>query len=191
MSGLRQNAGCQLLNGTQALALARSRFFYYFKNGKWQYDSSSEFGRIHRQHTVIRAMISKAEKSILSNPLALNAFIGTAVHDVAINSGLSFSQLTHLALDFRSFSSANLNAMTLPTQIGYFGPYAGLPVPDPSLDPRVIAQFLSNGSGSLSKQRGGTTAITSASEPGPPPPSGGAVFLGENSSRPAFDPTSC
>lgn len=191
MSGLSQNAGCQLLNGTQALALARSRFFYYYENGKWQYDDTGEFGRIHRQHTVIRAMISKAESSMLGNPLALNRFIGTAVHDVSISRGLSFSQLVRLALDFRSFSSTNLSTMTLPTQIGYEGVYAGLPVPSWNLDAKVISQVLSSGSHPADKQGTGRTSVASTAIPGPQLPSSGAVFAGENGSRPNFDPTSC
>jgi len=41
--------GCQLLNGTEALAVARSRHYEYYENGYWQYDGTSDFGRIQRQ----------------------------------------------------------------------------------------------------------------------------------------------
>jgi len=192
MSGLRENAGCQLLNGTQALALARSRFFHYYKNGKWQYDGSSGFGRIHRQHAVIRAMISKAKSSVLSNPLALNAFIGTATHDVTINSSLSLTQLVRLALDFRSFSSGNLNTMTLPTQIvNNYGSYGDVLFPVPALDNKVISQFLSGGSSSTQAIGSATTSTTVAAIPTPSQPPGGGGSIVQDRVRPSFDPTPC
>ncbi len=200
-SGLNENSGCQLLNGSQALALARSRYFYYYKNGKWQYDPTSGFGRIHRQHTVIRAMIAKAKSEILGNPLALNSFIGTAVHDVTINNGLSLSSLIHLALTFRSFSSQNLNAMTLPTRIvNNYGAFGDVLFPVQSLDVKVISQFLATGStpppkpsivSSSSTSTTSTTSTTVLSIPTPPPPPGGGGSIVQNRSRPSFDPTTC
>ena len=48
-------------------------------DGRWLYDGSSGFGRIHRQYTVIRAMINVTKASIVTNSLARNAFIGTTV----------------------------------------------------------------------------------------------------------------
>ncbi len=200
-SGLNQNSGCQLLNGSQALALARSRYFYYYKNGKWQYDPTSGFGRIHRQHAVIRAMIAKAKSDVLGNPLALNSFIGTAVHDVTINSGLSLASLVHLAFTFRSFSSQNLDAVTLPTQIiNNYGSYGDVLFPVQSLDAKVISQFLAFGSAassntssvsSPSNSIASTTSTSAISIPAPPPPPGGGGSIVQNRSRPSFDPTVC
>src|SRR6516164_6682571 len=47
LSGLNiTTPGCQLLNGSQALAVARSRHFYWYQNGYWHYDGTSDFGRI-------------------------------------------------------------------------------------------------------------------------------------------------
>lgn len=196
MSGLKQNSGCQLLNGTQALALARSRYFYYYKNGAWQYDGSSGFGRIHRQHTVVRAMINQAKSSVVTNPLALNAFIGTAVKDVSISSNFSLSRFASLALDFRSFSGKNLNAMTLPTQIvNNYGSYGDVLFPVPTLDSQVIAKFLADsgttpttGSTTTAPNTPSTTAAPSISAPKPP---GGGGSIVTNSSLPSFDPVPC
>ena len=50
--------GCQLLNGTQALAVARARHYEYYANGYWQYDGTSDFGRIQRQDVFLRSLIS-------------------------------------------------------------------------------------------------------------------------------------
>lgn len=192
-SGLNQPAGCQLLNGTQALALARSRYFYYYKNGAWQYDPTSGFGRIHRQHTVIRAMINKAKASVLSNPLALNAFIGNAVQNVAINSKLSLSELAHLALEFRSFSGSNLTTYTYPTQIvNNYGKYGDVLFPVKSLDSKVVSEFLS-GSRTTPSSAGAnssttTTGVSSSSSNLPPAVKGSIV---QNRTLPSFDPTAC
>lgn len=191
-SGLNVQSGCQLLNGTQALALARSRYFYYYKNGSWQYDGSSGFGRIHRQHTVIRAMINKAKASVLSNPLALNAFIGSAVKNVAINSKLSLSKLAQLALDFRSFSGSKLATYTYPTQIvNNYGKYGDVLFPVKSLDAQVVSKFLSTGSASTSNSSPSSTTptTTTPSSSNLPTPIKGSIV--QNRSLPSFDPVPC
>ena len=53
--------GCQLLNGAQALAVARARHYEYYANGYWQYDGTSDFGRIQRQDVFIKAMIDRGQ----------------------------------------------------------------------------------------------------------------------------------
>ena len=59
-SGLRINTtGCQLINGTQALALVRSRHLYYFKHGAWNYDGLSDWSRIRRQQAFFHALLNK------------------------------------------------------------------------------------------------------------------------------------
>ena len=46
-SGLNiPTAGCQVLNGPQALALSRSRYFQYYANGEWNSDPTAR----HRPH---------------------------------------------------------------------------------------------------------------------------------------------
>ncbi len=195
MSGLNVGAGCHALNGIQALALARSRFFYYYKGGHWLYDGSSGFGRIHRQHTVIRAMINKAKSSIVTNPLALNAFIGTAAKNVEINSKLSLGQLVRLAMDFRSFSGSNLTTYTYPTQIvNNYGNYGDVLFPVKSLDAGVVAKFLSQGSTTAAPTSGvGTAGATPpSSQPSSsslPPAIMGSIV--QNRTRPGFDPVPC
>src|SRR6516165_9556491 len=78
-SGLNITAtGCQLLNGAQALAVARARHYEYYENGYWHTDPTSDFGRIQRQDTFIKAMMSAAKSKV--NPLTVNAFIGS-IHE--------------------------------------------------------------------------------------------------------------
>ena len=106
--------GCQLLNGAQALAVARARHYEYYAHGYWQYDGTSDFGRIQRQDVFIRSLITSAKSKV--NPLTVNAFIGSIHHGVTIDDGFGINELIGLALDYRSFDPSNLAAQTLPTE---------------------------------------------------------------------------
>ena len=105
--------GCQLLNGTQALAVARSRHYYYYQDGEWQYDGTSDFGRIQRQDAFLKAMITAAKSKV--SPLTVNAFIGSIHEGVIIDDGFNFNELIGLALTYHSFNPDNLQTQTLPT----------------------------------------------------------------------------
>jgi LCP family protein required for cell wall assembly len=105
--------GCQLLNGFQALAVARARHYEYYANGYWQYDPTSDFGRIERQDVFLRALITAAKGKV--NPLTVNAFIGSIHEGITIDDGWSFNELIGLALDYHSFNPNALAAQTLPT----------------------------------------------------------------------------
>jgi LCP family protein required for cell wall assembly len=122
-SGLNiTQTGCQLLNGTQALAVARSRHYEYYANGYWQSDGSGDYGRIDRQDAFLKSLISSAKSKV--NPLTVNAFIGSLPQGVVIDDGFSLSEFTGLALDFHSFDPSALQTQTMPTQsIGYVSPW--------------------------------------------------------------------
>ena len=80
--------GCQVVNGTTALQLVRSRHLYYMQDGYWHYDGESDFSRIQRQDAFFRAVLAKVNASI-TNPLAINSFIGASVGNVTIDDTLS------------------------------------------------------------------------------------------------------
>ena len=48
-SGLSLNEGCQTLDGVQALAFARSRYYEEWDGSDWRIDPRSDLGRIERQ----------------------------------------------------------------------------------------------------------------------------------------------
>jgi LCP family protein required for cell wall assembly len=132
-SGLRINhAGCQLVTGFQALAVARSRHFYYNvkHNGVWPknainmsygqlaalgwvYDGTSDYGRIDRQNAFIRAMISRVKG--LYNPLSINSFLSKIPEGVTLDSNFTFNELIGLAYRFHSFNPAAMQSFTMPT----------------------------------------------------------------------------
>ena len=110
--------GCQSVNGTVALQLVRSRHLYYMNpNGYWEYDGLSDFSRIQRQDAFFRAVLAKLNQSI-TNPFAINSFIGAAVGNLTIDDTLSQGDLFHIAQDFRGLPSSHLITETLPT-LGY------------------------------------------------------------------------
>jgi LCP family protein required for cell wall assembly len=106
--------GCQLLNGAQALAVARARHYEYYENGYWHTDGTSDFGRIQRQDVFLKALITSAKSKV--NPLTVNAFIGSVHEGVTIDDGFGFNQLIGLALTYHSFDPTNLQGQTLPTE---------------------------------------------------------------------------
>ena len=107
--------GCQLINGTTALQLVRSRHLEYKKaDGYWEYDGLSDFSRIQRQDSFFRAVLAKVNGSI-SNPLAINGFISAAVGNLTIDDTLTEGDLFHIATEFRGLASSHLITETLPT----------------------------------------------------------------------------
>ena len=114
-SGLRiTRSGCQTLNGNMALALARSRYYQYeVRPGVWEYDPTSDLGRIQRQNIVIESVINKAKSNY--NPIAINSFLGSVVHDITKDDGLSSGGLISLAQRYHAFSGSALKTYTLPT----------------------------------------------------------------------------
>ncbi|MCU1362912.1 MAG: hypothetical protein JWM55_740 [Acidimicrobiaceae bacterium] len=130
-SGLRiLHPGCQLVQGFQALALTRSRHFYYnvdhakvfptvnssasaLYDAGWYYDGSSDFGRIARQDAFLRGMVDQAKK--LYNPFRLDAFITKLTQGVTLDSTFSLNELIGLAERFHGLNANSILTYTLPT----------------------------------------------------------------------------
>jgi LCP family protein required for cell wall assembly len=203
MSGLFvPQAGCTTLDGTQALALVRSRSFSYEEGGTWRYDGTGAFGRIRRQQAFLRSVVHRVEGSLLTDPLRLNAFIGATVHDVTVDQGLGVSNILQLANALRHLGSKGLSTFTLPTQIvNNDGPYGDVLYPVPNLDAATIAQWRaaadatttagsgsagsgSNGSGSVATGSGSAGGSAASATSG-----AGGTSTGSGAS-PAGNPTS-
>jgi polyisoprenyl-teichoic acid--peptidoglycan teichoic acid transferase len=141
-------AGCQVLSGSEALALSRSRFFEYYANGKWTYDPSSDIGRITRQNLIISAAISKAKSTY--NPLSLNSLLTSVVHDFSKDDGLTPNDLFSLAERYHAFSGSQLQTFTLPTSPVYTSGGSAVEVVQPDAASQTITQFLGGPFGSIS-----------------------------------------
>jgi len=142
-------SGCQTLNGNMALALARSRYYEYeVRPGVWEYDGSGDLGRIQRQDLIIEAVIDKV-KSSSYNPLKVNSFLGSIVHDITKDDAMSTSMLLSLAQRFHAFSASSLKTLTLPT-VGASSDAAGAVevVQQPAAN-QMISQFLGTSPGPI------------------------------------------
>jgi LCP family protein required for cell wall assembly len=142
-TGLNVGAGCQHLNGGYSLAVARSRHYEYRKNGYWNEDPTSDFGRIQRQNAFLKSLINQAESDY--NPLTLNAFIGSVVQGVTVDSTFTVADLVSLARQFHSFESSSLATATLPTYQSYsseFASFGAVLYVDQSAAHAMINQFL-------------------------------------------------
>ncbi len=107
--------GCQQVNGVEALQLVRSRHLEYMSaDGYWEYDGLSDFSRIQRQDAFFRAVLQKVNASI-TNPFAVNSFIGASVGNLTIDDTLTESDLFNIAKDFRDLPTSHLITETLPT----------------------------------------------------------------------------
>jgi LCP family protein required for cell wall assembly len=119
-SGLNvPRTGCQRLNGGQALALARSRYFQYQdRTGRWHADPGTDLGRIRRQQTMLRVLAAKALGRDLANPIRANALVRSVVRSLTKDDRLTIGRSVTLARQFRSFDPARLTTLTLPVDRG-------------------------------------------------------------------------
>ncbi len=194
--------GCQLLNGAQALAVARARHYEYYTDGYWHTDGTSDFGRIQRQDVFLKSLIAAAKSKV--NPLTVNAFIGSVHEGVTIDDSFGFNQLIGLALTYRSFDPTNLQGQTLPTEAANgFGNLGDvLTVQQPEAQQMLVNTF---GSSLVSPTNPPPDA---SGNPNPPPPitpttvapaspgtpaggSGTATNTVTTVPPPSFNPTTC
>jgi LCP family protein required for cell wall assembly len=139
-----QAGRCSLINGTQALGLVRSRHYYYYANGAWQYDGLSDLSRIRRQDAFFTAVLDRVRSklSLLGLP-TLNSFVSAASTGLTIDNSLSEGEIVSIARMFRGVSSAALKTETLPTAPDVVN---GEDVMMPAApDAQVVASFLDFG----------------------------------------------
>jgi LCP family protein required for cell wall assembly len=133
--------GCQLLDGTQALAVARSRHYEYYEDGYWHEDGTSDFGRIQRQDAFLRALLDQAKTKY--NPLTLNALIGSLPQGIVIDDRFTLGDLVGLAEDFHAINPNGIETQTMPTlQDGYVSPWGDvLFVDQPAAQQMLVSDF--------------------------------------------------
>jgi LCP family protein required for cell wall assembly len=61
--------GCRVLDGVQALAYARSRYYEELVDGEWTTDPRSDLGRVERQQQFVNTALHAALDQVKSNPL--------------------------------------------------------------------------------------------------------------------------
>lgn len=108
-SGLAiEEPGCHVLDSTQALGFARSRYYEAYIDGRWQTDPTSDFGRIKRQQHFIKAAMKRAIERGARNPIELSKLVGVAQDYVVIDDALTFEQILDVGNRFNNFDPDDL-----------------------------------------------------------------------------------
>jgi hypothetical protein len=148
LSGLNiSQTGCQHLGGFQALAVVRARHLQYFADGRWSTDPLSDLGRIRRDQAFLRVLVHEAKTKGFDNPLRAQATIASVVHQVTIDSGLSFGDMLSLLRTYRGLNPDMVPTATLPISVALNyhwkgGAYGDVDMPAEPQDRAVIASFL-------------------------------------------------
>ena len=143
MSGLDvPTAGQHVLNGGEALALIRSRYYQYFQNGSWHAEGTGDIGRIVRQHEYLRALASNLVHSALHNPFKANSILGKAVGAVTVDGTLSSGNMIGLGWHLRSLRPSGIPSWTMPYRaVLNYGSYGDVLMPDRAADAQVIQEW--------------------------------------------------
>ncbi len=99
-SGLSvMRAGRVLLNGHEALAYVRSRFYSELVDGSWRTDGTSDIGRTSRQRAFFAALGTAVTGT--RSPLVLARFPGAVRSGINLDEGFSIMDLLSLFADLR------------------------------------------------------------------------------------------
>lgn len=112
-SGLYLEAGCTNLDGSQALAYARSRYYEEWIDGDWQADGTADLGRISRQQLFIRAAVDKLLATMESDPFELGQLISAGASAVKVDTTLDPIQA---AAAMREAAASGLVTYSLPVE---------------------------------------------------------------------------
>ena len=115
-SGLNiETAGCHTLDGSQAIAFARSRSLEYYEDDRWKTDGSGDLGRSTRQRYFLsRVADTTASKANLFEANEFNRVAQAAGQNLQIGSGTGSVDLFNLARVFRSVGSEGIESISLP-----------------------------------------------------------------------------
>ncbi len=80
--------GCVTLDGVQALAYARSRYYQEWDGNRWVSDARSDLGRIERQQTLIRSAAKSTMSTLKANPFVAGDLIAAVAASLSADSGL-------------------------------------------------------------------------------------------------------
>lgn len=102
-------AGTHKLDGTQALAYVRSRYYEENIDGVWRTDPLSDLGRVERQRAFISALVARSARTW--NPFSLVRVAGATGAGLRIDSTMGYFTTLALAWRLRGFDP---ESMTLP-----------------------------------------------------------------------------
>jgi LCP family protein required for cell wall assembly len=112
-----ETPACVKLNGSDALAMARSRHLQYRNDkGRWVGDNANDFGRIARQQFLVRKAVAIVKhQNLLTNPAELNDLTGVATSSITLDNKLTIGDLVSLGQKFKDLEPATIQSVTIPT----------------------------------------------------------------------------
>ncbi|MBV8980842.1 MAG: LCP family protein, partial [Acidimicrobiia bacterium] len=186
-------AGPHVLDGTEALAFVRSRYYQYFTNGRWHPEGTGDIGRIERQHEFVRALASKAVHSA-RNPFKGFRVLDRVVKTVTVDSTFSSSDMMRLAVKLRSFRPGDVPSFTLPyNAVNGYGGFGDVLLPIAAQDRQVIDAWQNYGAPGAEQPPPTSSPATSAPRTRSPGRTATTSPPTTPTSAPhaAWDPTAC
>ncbi len=115
-SGLNiQNAGCQRLQGFEALAFARSRKLEYFQDGSWQSDPTGDLGRTTRQQYFLRRVVDTTAAQVDITSLGkIKSIVSVGGQNLVIDQAVEPGDLLQLAKTFADLGGDQIVGHSLP-----------------------------------------------------------------------------
>lgn len=160
-SGLALDAGCQTLDGVQALAYARSRYYEEWNGSEWVADPRADLGRIERQQLFMRAAVDGALRKLRSSPFGSGDTIAAVVDSLRIDARLDPIKAADA---LRNAVSESLRTFALPVVNDTVGDAAVLRLGDGA--ETVLAYFRGSGPPPVEYETGVTTPADDASPSG-------------------------
>jgi LCP family protein required for cell wall assembly len=136
-------AGCRRLDGQQALALARSRYYQYQgADGRWHADPGYDLGRIRRQQVLLRALAAQAVARGLTNPLRADAILTAVAGHLTRDDTLTLARAVRLAGQLPRLRPGGLGGRTIPTTPARLGDGEQVLLPVQPATRQTVARFL-------------------------------------------------
>ncbi|MDQ4097420.1 MAG: LCP family protein [Actinomycetota bacterium] len=115
-TGFEVTAGHHRLDGTAALAYARSRTYEELDESGWALVDDGDGGRIQRQHALVRAALGQRGSSTRPSVVDRLRWLRRVGHHLTVDSGLSAVDLVRLAGALAALRPDQLELATLPTR---------------------------------------------------------------------------
>ncbi len=187
-SGLHvTTTGCQLVDGTEALALVRSRYLYWYDGTtkQWVPDQSSDWSRIQRQQAFFHALLDRVHSS-LPDLFKINSFLDAAASGLTVDSGFTSGDMMSLGLHYHSLSASDLTTKVIPTIPEVIDGQDALAVAQP-YSSQLVASFLAAGT---APSNSGKASGTTSPKPTTPPPANVVTDTPQDLPEP-WNPTPC
>ncbi|MGI9596545.1 MAG: LCP family protein [Acidimicrobiales bacterium] len=109
--------GCHILDGSQALAYARSRTFEELVDGGWRLDPTGDLGRTTRQRTFLSRIIDTATGKLDVTELGtVDEVLAVGGRNLVVEDGASVADLLSLARTFASVGGDRIVGHSLPVE---------------------------------------------------------------------------